>query len=448
MARCSVIGSTTASQVKTEEVTKSTVDLDLHCHWLALELYNQFNTNIENNEKIVVKIDNFTDTIQPSSLSRMVRKFQKIAKSHKSRASEVQWEQILTAQIAREFDRYLFTDDDKAGFYHQLPYYSNLQRGGPQKGDGMVVPHVDDIVDFKKSVLVYDFKPSDLGAAKTESIAYISRMLSFHTKSTFPVYLALFPTCFEISFTFVLNLPDHMGFAEICRVTVDDDTNMKKLFVSLHAGINYLVHHPISYTDVAVIEPKMDLQFTVLESLWWRKRESYKIFHHEGYVYKLFDTHSCMKSNRKVLDMVDYFEDLSLENLSNDGRFQCLRYKFIHGDDIQKYTREMFLSVAETLKILHSNGLVHSDVRLSNMVFDSGKNIGYLIDFDLTDKVGSLYPEGYNSIKERHGGARANKGRKFEHDTFSLCVVISRLLNITINDTENLEEVIQVLSEK
>lgn len=422
-------------------MTRSTVNLDLHCHWLALELYNLFNMNIEEKEEIDVEIDNFTETIQSSSLSKMVSAFQKIAKSYKSRGGEVQWEQILTAQIAREFDRYLFTDDDEAGFYHQLPYHGNLE-----KGDGMVVPHVDGIVDFKKSILVYDFKTTDLSAARTESIAYISRMLKCHTDNTFPVYLALFPTCSDIIFAFVLNLPKRMGFAEICRVNIDDDTNMKKLFVSLHAGINYLLHHPISYT-VPMIEPKLGLQFTVSESLCRTKRESYRVFHHGEHVYKLFDTQSCVKPNREVLGMVEYFEDLSSEPLSNDERFQYLKYKYIHGDcNTHTYTKKMFLSIANTLKILHNHNLVHSDVRFSNMVFDSDK--GYLIDFDLTDKVGSLYPGGYNSIEERHKGARANKERKFEHDTFSLCAVISRLLNITINDTENLEEVIQVLNEE
>ena len=443
LAHCSVIGST-ASSASENEVKKSTTSLKLHCHWLALELYNRFKMNIEEETEIVINIGGaFTDTVQSSSLSKFVSAYQKIAMSHESKGGDVQLERTLTAQIARELDRYLFTDNDEAGVYHQLAYYGNSERG-----DGMVVPHANGIVDFRKSIMVYDFKPTDLTEAKTESIAYISRMLKYHCKSDFPVFLALFPTCSDIIFAFVVNLPQIMGIAEICQVSVSNNLEMKKLFASLHAGVHYLVHHPVLYKNVSVIEPLQGVELDTCNSLCRTKLDSYRVFCRKEHVYKLFDTHSCVKPNVEVLRIVEYFEDLSLDILSNDGRFQCLKYKYINGGcDIQTCTSGMFLSIAETLKILHSKDFVHSDVRLSNMVFDSDENKGYLIDFDLTDKAGTVYPHNYNEIEERHKNARKNMKREFEHDIFSLCFIIESKLYRKI-EAMKLDDVIRVLSEE
>lgn len=41
----------------------------------------------------------------------------------------------------------------------------------------MVVSRKNGLVDLKKGVFIYDFKPSDITKARTETIAYINRML-------------------------------------------------------------------------------------------------------------------------------------------------------------------------------------------------------------------------------------------------------------------------------
>ena len=53
---------------------------------------------------------------------------------------------------------------------------------------------------------------------------------------------------------------------------------------------------------------------------------------------------------------------------------------------------------------LQNAGYVHSDVRMANIVFTD--NGGKLIDFDLTNKIGVLYPNGYVTFAEHHSQAK------------------------------------------
>ena len=61
---------------------------------------------------------------------------------------------------------------------------------------------------------------------------------------------------------------------------------------------------------------------------------------------------------------------------------------------------------------MHEKEIVHSDVRLANMVFLQDGS-GKLIDFDLADKVGTGYPVNYNyEFDERHPTAKSSQPRK------------------------------------
>ena len=206
---------------------------------------------------------------------------------------------------------------------------------------------------------------------------------------------------------------------------------MKKLFVCLHAGINYLARFPILYDD-PMIEPQHGLPIPTANTLCRAVPDNYSIFYHDEHVFKLFDTQSCYKHNLEVLEMVGYFEDLSVTDLSDSGRFQCLTYKYLQGGHYPTMyiSCKMFMDVAKVLKLLHGADLVHGDIRLANIIFDSERDTGYIIDFDLTDKVGTKYPPGYNHIHERHPTAQSNLKREFVHDIYSLCYVTKDCLDI------------------
>ena len=438
----SVIGST-ASHATFKEVQKQTVELDLHCHWLALKLYSVFRSPcIRDGARIEVKInDEFTEAISILSLSRMVSAYQSIAGSHITRGGKEEEERAVTAQLARELDRYLFPDvfAAKAGFYHQFPFY-----GRSERGDGMVLLEEGGLVKDKKSPLVYDFKPSNLKRAKEESIAYISREIQVHTQ--YPVSLCFFPTCSDIIFGLILNLEKKIGIAEICQVAVSDTEHMKKLFIALRAGIKYLLKCPISYSD-STICPRIDLSFGNKSIL--SRCGNYRAFRSENFVYKLFDTESGEKPNAELLKSTGYFEDVTVTQLSSDGRFLCLTYKYIEGK-VGSYNAspQKFAAVAKTLKVLHDKGYVHSDVRDANVVFGNEQDAGYLVDFDLADKEGTRYPDSYNSasIAERHPTAWRGNPRRYIHDIHALQKLIKKYLGLDLERVGDLDSIIDSLS--
>ena len=121
----------------------------------------------------------------------------------------------------------------------------------------------------------------------------------------------------------------------------------------------------------------------------------------------------------------NYLCNIKVVKLSEDGHFKCLQYRYISNRDIKKHklSLEDFQPIMEALDKLHHQGYVHSDVRLVNMIFpESGK--GKLIDFDLTDKIGTRYPGGYRYFSERHETAMPFQPRCIIHDRHSLIYII------------------------
>ena len=106
-----------------------------------------------------------------------------------------------------------------------------------------------------------------------------------------------------------------------------------------------------------------------------------------------------------------------------ETRVKC---RYIEQSEESHHSKNQAIMLLETLKLLHSLGYVHSDVRKNNILFDDAKDEAYLIDFDLCDKEDVNYPEVYNhaSISERHKDASADKPRKKIHDVFSILKIL------------------------
>jgi serine/threonine protein kinase len=108
--------------------------------------------------------------------------------------------------------------------------------------------------------------------------------------------------------------------------------------------------------------------------------------------------------------------------------FAIISYPFIDGSHHPSSARQ-FVALVEQLSSLHNRGLVHGDVRASNIVFGDGT--ANLIDFDFAGKADDkLYPEGFVTDAKllgdvaRHRSAQAGKELKPEHDWFSLGTVM------------------------
>ena len=155
-----------------------------------------------------------------------------------------------------------------------------------------------------------------------------------------------------------------------------------------------------------------------------------------NYVYKYYDceTEITVVTYEKLDNLVKLMKDLpkytsldlALESLSACKRFARVKCRYIEQSKESHHSKNQAIMLLETLKSLHSNGYVHSDVRKNNILFDDENDEAYLIDFDLCDKEDVNYPEVYNhaSISERHKDASADKPRKKIHDVFSILKIL------------------------
>lgn len=146
----------------------------------------------------------------------------------------------------------------------------------------------------------------------------------------------------------------------------------------------------------------------------------------ENKAYKFFDREDQNKklSNYELMSSLGYFQELSLVDVGKT--YTLLSYNIIEGRLLPTRWEEIE-SALEIIAKLHSETLVHGDIREGNIIFN-GKS-SYLIDFDFTARCGTLYPSGYNSkIKGRHETASAGHPREFIHDYFSLICIANEYL--------------------
>jgi hypothetical protein len=139
----------------------------------------------------------------------------------------------------------------------------------------------------------------------------------------------------------------------------------------------------------------------------------WKVFDYRGRAVPEVERRSCELSLR-------YIEGCRIHCAASDLR--VISYPFIAGSH-DPSTVKHFVSLIERLQALHKDGVVHGDVRASNVVF--GENgTASLIDFDLAGRGGEKkYPAGY--VLEVGDGARhrtASAGRllEFAHDFFAV----------------------------
>ncbi len=134
------------------------------------------------------------------------------------------------------------------------------------------------------------------------------------------------------------------------------------------------------------------------------------MFKKDEYIHKLYDTEEDLVN----LDLVKLsLPDAEVEDVSKDKRFQCLRYSFRKGQHKPSHKRQ-FVPLINILVLIHRQGYVHSDIRVTNLIFSSNAKDAWALDFDLAGTVSTCYPSNFNhfDISERHQSARASNKRE------------------------------------
>ena len=159
------------------------------------------------------------------------------------------------------------------------------------------------------------------------------------------------------------------------------------------------------------------------------------------FVYKVFDNrYKIQKSRRQWLASKQNIEGCEVVIASDDtdtAEMAILKYPYIQGSHLPEDSQQVATCVV-ALRSLHEAGLVHCDIRASNIIFrPAGSKI---IDFDFTAKTAdAVYPSTFN-LKipdgERHHGVSREGCATQEHDCYALGAVLSLVVPTDETDRE------------
>lgn len=309
----------------------------------------------------------------------------------------------------------------------------------------MYVTTLDNDLLPLNEILIGDMKPFKALASKIEPLAYSSRV---HIKDNmFGVHLVLSYTCYILELYLTVSLNSKMADIKICSAHVSNSKEMNQFFFTLYAAVHYLIYNPIRY-EVPQFNPFSDIQISTTDILSFDKK-NIRVFKHQGYVYKLFDSNDILEPNIELIRSIttELGDDAYISDLSQGGtgRFTFIRYKFIEGEHTPSGGTKPFSDIAKILKCIHSLGYVHGDIRLANLLFTAGGR-GIILDFDLAEKDGVCYPMNYitEGIEERHKNAAKGKPRTFQHDVHALQFIIEKAIGKQF--TGGLQAIIYVLN--
>ena len=141
------------------------------------------------------------------------------------------------------------------------------------------------------------------------------------------------------------------------------------------------------------------------------------------FVYKLYDYRGRnldIDSKRKTALNLKYISGASLMVDMDDVKL--LQYPWIEGTHLPDSVAHACALLKE-LRSLHSEGVVHGDVRLSNVVFRANDSVSF-IDFDFSGKAGEAkYPARWlhDGLGDgvRHPEAKEYRTLEFVHDVYS-----------------------------
>ena len=325
------------------------------------------------------------------------RKGHGVMASHDLRSSEV----MFTCLYARALDHFIFDGNELelGAVLHQGPSRKwSKQQGNPELADIYIAPMKNH--EPGAPLLQSDLKLSGLcfDTADKESISPSLTLYSMngasvrHECETWPVLLGLPGTTQRMELQVHFPLDGKMCSIVITSCNPDD----KALLCTLHAAVHYLCNKQIQTQDPPPLIPfKQAHTYNILKPG--------RVYHNTstGFVHKIFEKENdATNPNMELLNAVA-LEEVQKENLTTDGAYFQVKYKYIEGLDIPPLSLKKYAGVAKDLYEVHQLEYIHGDVRRENIIFRETNDKSYLIDFDLARKEGSYYPSGYNAFPVR-----------------------------------------------
>ncbi len=303
-------------------------------HWLALEIYECFQTLKLDTTTISISVNHSSFEVSLSSLDKFVSGITTIVtleescavNGYRKQANLLGKEIVKTAQLAREMDRFLFPDGIEGGAcYHQLP--SRSKSGTRERPGFYVLGKTDGLLLMP--VLVSDFKNMDLDIAREETIAYAVSCLEGCTDKC-AVILGLAMTCKDIELFVCVGHSKKMMAMKVCTVNIASHDDLRKFLCVLYGCVHSLLKNPIETDTSSAITSQCSGDHTLLSSR--------VIKCSNGIVHKYYDAEEfdqCLPNIDFIASLGEYaLPGVQCRKLSPDGRFQVLEYDYLDGSHV------------------------------------------------------------------------------------------------------------------
>lgn len=280
-------------------------------------------------------------------------------------------------------------------------------------------------------VCVLEAKKETLEEAAIQARLYAINAWYYNTRFRPIIGLAFTRLEAKIELYVPFQLPDRLhpvlGHIHICKADV---SSMTYLLVVLKALIISLLQH-----REEVISPFCAPPFH--ERSLWASRNGLQIlgartFRVDKTVYKLYDK-QCVPKASTVVDFLTKYSGLqnTILHVLVPSTVSVIACSF--EQQSENVCVGHFVDAHTKLQAIHDSGLVHGDIRKSNMIFTATTTV--LLDFDLCQKHGALYPYNFNSNVDgvRHPDAKAGMEMNAIHDLWALGSIMEAYSHPTNN---------------
>eukprot|EP00301_Raphidiophrys_heterophryoidea_P028011 c993_g1_i1.p1 GENE.c993_g1_i1~~c993_g1_i1.p1 ORF type:complete len:600 (+),score=102.88 c993_g1_i1:104-1801(+) len=298
-----------------------------------------------------------------------------------------------------------------------------------------------------RPLLASDCKLADFEEAVWESRMYTWDVQALFPKKDFPILLSLPMTANKAGLEVHFPVVPASATAGTCEfawspithsVEFDNDDDVSRLLVALFAGISALaelnaVSFPFKASTACTAFPNQGVPEACAHAIAIGN-EVHKCIHRlNPYSF----VRQWKESPRPVSEEFETtiqviksmygcpLRDVKVEAMGPD---MCvLKYQYIAKEETGTKTGKHFLDILQAIEHLHAKGIVHGDIRISNMIFNA--NGGSLIDYDFAGKNGEhKYPSQYNVAADynRHPEAKPDSALEFKHDLYSMGVIMEK----------------------